>query len=151
MRCVVQRVSEAHVTVSGERVGAIEKGLCVLVGVSAADTSAVVRWCAEKVVGLRVFPDDSGRMNRDVRAAAGGILLVSQFTLYGSVNRGRRPSFDRAAESHVAEPIFEELVRTIRSTGIVVATGRFGADMQLSLVNDGPVTLIIERETTETV
>ena len=144
MRAVVQRVSRAAVSVGGEVVGAVERGLLVLVGVAPGDTEAEARWLADKVVGLRIFPDDEGKMNRDVAEAGGGVLVVSQFTLYGDCRKGRRPSFIGAAPPELAEPLYEAFVAAVRANGLPAATGRFGATMQVELVNDGPVTLLVD-------
>ena len=144
MRAVVQRVSRSAVSVGGEVVGAVERGLLVLLGVAPGDTEAEARWLADKVVGLRIFPDDEGKMNRDVAAAGGGVLVVSQFTLYGDCRKGRRPSFIGAAPPELAEPLYEAFVAAVRANGLPAATGRFGAMMQVELVNDGPVTLIVD-------
>jgi D-aminoacyl-tRNA deacylase len=144
MRAVVQRVSRAGVTVDGETVGVIGRGLLVLLGVAPADTEAEARWLADKVVGLRIFPDDEGKMNRDVSEAGGGVLVVSQFTLYGDARKGRRPSFIGAAPPEMAEPLYESFVAAVRAQGVPAATGRFGAMMQVELVNDGPVTLLVD-------
>ena len=144
MRAVVQRVRQARVLVEAEVVGEIAAGLLVLLGVTHADTEASARWLAEKIVGLRLFTDAEGKMNRDVTEAGGGVLVVSQFTLYGDCRKGRRPSFVEAAAPAVAVPLYEAFVHAIRALGVPAATGRFGADMQVELVNDGPVTLIVE-------
>ena len=135
MRAVVQRVSSASVVVAGETVGAIGTGLCVLVGVTHDDTEAVAVKLATKLVGLRIFEDDAGAMNRALADVDGGILVISQFTLYGDAAKGRRPSFLAAAPRPVAE---------LRSLGVEVATGRFGEDMAVQLVNDGPTTILLE-------
>src|SRR5579883_1615189 len=144
MRAVVQRVSRAGVTVDGEVVGSVGRGLLVLLGVAPSDTEAGARWLADKVVGLRIFPDDEGKMNRDVSEAGGGVLVVSQFTLYGDFRKGRRPSFVGAAAPEVAEPLYEAFVAAVRARGVPAAAGRFGAMMQVELVNDGPVTLLVD-------
>ena len=144
MRAVVQRVSSARVTVDDRRVGGIRAGLLVLVGIARDDGSDDVSYLADKVVGLRVFPDDDGRMNRSVRDVGGGILLVSQFTLYGDCRRGRRPSFDGAAAPREARPVYEELVRCFRDRGVSVETGVFQAHMRVDSVNDGPVTILLD-------
>jgi D-aminoacyl-tRNA deacylase len=146
MRAVLQRVRRARVLIFKEEVGAIEGGLLVLLGVAPADSVDRARWMADKVVGLRIFADDDGKMNRDVREAGGGILVVSQFTLFGDCKKGRRPSFVGAATPEVAIPLYEAFVAAIRAHGVRVETGRFGADMQVELVNDGPVTLILETQ-----
>ena len=145
MRIVLQRVANASVSVAGVRLGAIEKGLLVLVGFTHADTPQDTIWMAEKVMGLRVFPDDEGKMNRSVMEAGGQILVVSQFTLYGDAVRGRRPSFVDAARPDAAIPLYESFLTALRTGPVRVATGEFGADMQVELTNDGPVTLVIER------
>jgi D-aminoacyl-tRNA deacylase len=144
MRAVVQRVRSARVLVGDEVVGAIKQGLLVLLGVAPTDTPAEVQWLADKVVGLRIFADAEGKMNRGVAEIGGGVLVVSQFTLYGDCRKGRRPSFIGAAAPEIAEPLYEAFLNGIRSLGVPVAAGRFGAMMQVELVNDGPVTLIIE-------
>ena len=144
MRALVQRVAEARVRVGGEMVGEIGVGLCALVGVTHDDTDATARKLAEKVWHLRVFPDDEGQMNRSVGDVGGAVLVVSQFTLYGDTSRGRRPSWIAAARPEQAEPLVETVVAHLRSLGADVATGRFRADMQVELVNDGPVTLLLE-------
>ncbi len=144
MRGLVQRVGEARVTVRDEVVGEIGPGLCVLVGVHRDDTEAQARKLADKVWGLRVMADDEGVMNRSVADTTGEVLVVSQFTLYGSTERGRRPSWLEAAPPEQAEPLVDLVVSTLRDLGAVVATGRFRTDMQVHLVNDGPVTLLLE-------
>ncbi|MDH3249559.1 MAG: D-aminoacyl-tRNA deacylase, partial [Acidimicrobiia bacterium] len=141
MRAVVQRVSGASVTVDGEVVGAIERGLLVLVGVTHSDSTRDAHAVADKVAGLRIFPDEAGLMNRSVTDTGGACLVVSQFTLYGATKKGRRPSFTAAADPMVAEPLVDELVRRLREHDVPVATGVFGAMMDVSLVNAGPVTL----------
>ena len=144
MRGLVQRVSEAAVTVRDDVVGEIGPGLCVLVGVHRDDTEAQARKLADKVWGLRVMADDEGVMNRSVADTTGEVLVVSQFTLYGSTERGRRPSWLDAAPPEQAEPLVDLVVSTLRDLGAMVATGRFRTDMQVELVNDGPVTLLLE-------
>ena len=144
MRAVLQRVRRARVLVEGDAVGAIEGGLLVLLGVAPTDSADQVRWMADKVVGLRIFADEDGKMNRDVREAGGAVLVVSQFTLLGDCKKGRRPSFLGAAGPEVAVPLYEAFVAAVRAHGVRVETGRFGADMQVELVNDGPVTLILD-------
>jgi len=144
MRLVVQRVSRARVTIDGEAVDEIGRGLLVLLGVTHGDTPEQAEWLADKVVGLRVFEDDAGKMNRDVIEAGGGVLVVSQFTLYGDCRKGRRPSFVEAAPPAVAVPLYEAFVDAVRARGVPTATGRFGAMMAVELVNDGPVTLILD-------
>ena len=145
MRAVVQRVSRASVTVNGRVTGSIGRGLLVLVGFAPADVVAQVEWMADKVAGLRVFADGEGKMNRDLPAVGGAVLVVSQFTLYGDASKGRRPSFIDAAPPAVAIPLYEAFIAALRARGIPVETGEFGAMMDVELVNDGPVTLILER------
>lgn len=144
MRALVQRVSRASVTVDGDVVGAIGVGTCALIGVTNADTETEARALAAKVWHLRMFADDEGRMNRPVADVGGEVLVVSQFTLYGSTARGRRPSWVDAAPPEQAEPLIEVLIDELRTLGATVATGRFRADMAVELVNDGPVTLLLE-------
>jgi D-tyrosyl-tRNA(Tyr) deacylase len=144
MRAVVQRVRRASVTIDGAVAGEIGVGLLVLLGVTHTDTEEQGRWLAEKIVGLRIFSDAEGKMNRDVTEAGGAVLVVSQFTLYGDCRKGRRPSFIDAAPPPIAIPLYEAFINAIRALGVPVATGRFGADMQVELVNDGPVTLMID-------
>jgi D-tyrosyl-tRNA(Tyr) deacylase len=144
MRAVVQRVSRARVTVAAEVVGEIGRGLLVLLGVTHDDTPERARWLADKVVGLRIFADAEDKMNLGVADVNGGVLVVSQFTLYGDCSKGRRPSFIGAANPDVAVPLYEEFINAVKAQGVPVATGRFGAMMDVELVNDGPVTLIID-------
>lgn len=144
MRAVVQRVADACVKVDGEIVGAVGSGLVVLVGVAPTDTVADATALADKLAGLRIFRDDAGKMNLSVIDVAGGVLVISQFTLYGDSRRGRRPSFVGAAEPDVAEPLVDATVAALEARGVPVATGRFGADMSVELTNDGPVTLVLE-------
>ena len=145
MRVVLQRVSRASVTIDGRTAGAVERGFCLLVGFTHADTEATVDWMAEKVAGLRLFADAEGKMNLGLEEAGGAILVVSQFTLYGDVAKGRRPSFVDAARPEQAIPLYERLVAALRGRGFEVATGEFGAHMMVEIHNDGPVTLILER------
>lgn len=145
MRVVLQRVSRARVLVEGRVTGEIGRGLLLLAGFTDADDAAALAWMAEKVAGLRVFADDEGKMNRSVEEIGGGLLVVSQFTLYGDARKGRRPSFVDAARPEVAIPLYERFIALLRARGLSVATGEFGAMMQVELVNDGPVTLILER------
>jgi D-tyrosyl-tRNA(Tyr) deacylase len=146
VRVVLQRVSSACVEVEGEVVGTIGRGHLLLVGFTRGDDEEQVLWMADKVVGLRVFPDDDGLMNLALSDVSGDVLVVSQFTLYGDVRKGRRPSFVSAAAPEVAIPLYEGFVSALRErVAGSVATGRFGADMKVSLVNDGPVTLLLER------
>ena len=146
MRCVVQRVTEASVTVNGETVGAVGPGLMVLIGVSTEDTDADLKYMTEKVPNLRIFDDENGVMNRSVLDAGGSILAVSQFTLYGDARGGRRPSYIRAAKPDEANAMYERLVAAWRAKGIHVETGRFRTEMKVSLVNDGPVTILLDSE-----
>ena len=145
MRIVLQRVSRAKVTVDRRVTGEIGRGLLLLAGFTQGDTDEALAWMAKKVVQLRIFPDDEGKMNRSVDEADGGILVVSQFTLYGDARKGNRPSFIDAARPEIAIPLYERFVELLRATGRPVATGEFGAMMDVDLVNDGPVTLILER------
>jgi D-tyrosyl-tRNA(Tyr) deacylase len=144
MRAVVQRVARAGVTVGAETTGSIGRGLLVLLGVAPTDKAAEAQWLAEKIVSMRVFNDDDGKMNCGVAEVGGAVLVVSQFTLYGDCRKGRRPSFVGAAAPELAEPLYEAFVNAVRAQGVPTATGRFGAMMQVELVNDGPVTLLIE-------
>ncbi|QNK60063.1 D-aminoacyl-tRNA deacylase [Paenibacillus sp. PAMC21692] len=144
MRVVVQRSKEASVSVEGEIVGAIRHGLVLLVGLTHEDGKEEVRWMADKVAGLRIFEDEGGKMNHSVLDVGGDILSVSQFTLYGDCRKGRRPNFMAAARPEQAEELYDYFNGLMRETGLKVETGRFGAMMDVSLVNDGPVTLILE-------
>ena len=144
MRIVLQRVSQAKVVVQGDVVGEIGKGLVLLVGIGPQDGQDQVKTLAEKCAVLRIFDDDQGKMNRSLIDISGGILAVSQFTLYGNTNKGRRPSFTEAATPDIAEPLFNHFVQTIREMGITIATGVFGARMEVSIINDGPVTFVME-------
>lgn len=145
MRAVIQRVTRAKVTVAGQVTGEIGRGLLALLGVSRTDTDDHVRWMADKVAGLRIFEDADGKMNIDLAAVGGAALVVSQFTLYGNCEKGRRPSFIDAAPPEVAEPVYLKFVDALKALGVPVATGVFRAEMAVELVNDGPVTLIVER------
>ncbi len=144
MRTLIQRVSRAQVSVDGETIGAIERGLLVLLGITHADEPEQARWLAEKVASLRIFADDEGKMNRDLAEAGGAMLIVSQFTLYGDARKGRRPSFVDAAGPDKAIPLYEAFINAVKALGIPTATGRFGAMMQVELINDGPVTLMVD-------
>src|SRR5437870_5400971 len=146
MRAVVQRVSRASVVIAGETVGAIGAGLVVLLGITHDDTPERAQWLAEKVAGLRIFNDADGKMNRDLVEVGGAMLIVSQFTLYGDCQKGKRPSFIDAAPPPIAIPLYEDFINGVKALGVPVASGRFGADMKVELVNDGPVTLIVDRE-----
>lgn len=143
MRCVVQRVNSASVTVDGEIIGKIGKGFLVLLGICDDDTEADVKWMADKIIGLRVFSDENDKMNLSLEDVSGEILAVSQFTLYGDCKKGRRPNFTKAGNPQFAEKMYEEFVAYLKSK-ISVKTGKFGADMKVLLENDGPVTLIID-------
>jgi D-aminoacyl-tRNA deacylase len=144
MRAVVQRVSRARVTVREEVTGKIDRGLLVLIGIGAADTEADADYLADKISGLRIFEDEHGRMNLSLSEIAGSVLAVSQFTLYGDVRRGKRPSFDAAAPPEKAGMLYEYFVARIRAAGLRCETGRFQEMMQVELVNDGPVTILLD-------
>jgi D-tyrosyl-tRNA(Tyr) deacylase len=144
MRAVLQRVTQARVVVADETIGAIQRGLLVLLGVARSDTAADVAWLADKVAALRIFNDAQGKMNLSVADVQGAALVVSQFTLYGDCRKGRRPSFIDAAPPEIAIPLYEAFIQALQAQGLPVATGRFGAMMQVELVNDGPVTLILD-------
>lgn len=146
MRAVIQRVSQASVSVDGAVVGRIGTGLLVLLGVARGDDEAAAEYLAEKTAGLRIFEDDTGKMNRSVAEAGGSVLVVSQFTLYGDVRKGKRPSFDRAAPPEPANRLYEHFVAQLRAAGIQCETGRFQAMMDVELVNDGPVTILLDSE-----
>jgi D-tyrosyl-tRNA(Tyr) deacylase len=145
VRAVVQRVSRASVTVDGQVVGRIGRGLMILLGVKTDDTEAEAGWLAHKIAGLRIFADDVGKSNLSVQDVAGSALVVSQFTLYGDARKGRRPSFTDAAPPEVADPLVNRFVEFLRAEGLAVETGVFGAVMQVEIHNDGPVTLILEK------
>lgn len=148
MRAVVQRVSRAAVHVNGAVVGAIERGLLALLGVAPDDGAGDVEYVAGKLRDLRIFPDQAGRMNRSVVEIGGGVLLVSQFTLFGDVRRGRRPSFTGAAPPAHAQALYEDVARALAARGLQVATGIFQEEMQVELVNDGPVTILLDSRKT---
>jgi D-tyrosyl-tRNA(Tyr) deacylase len=143
MKAVVQRVTHSTVQVESQQIGAIEKGLLVLLGVGHEDTEKQVRWLTEKIANLRIFEDQNGKMNRSVLDVGGSMLIVSQFTLLGDCRKGRRPSFVAAAPPAKAEALYTQFVTQVKQMNIDVATGKFGAMMQVSLINDGPVTLIL--------
>ncbi len=145
MRVVLQRVSRAEVRIDGEVVGAVGPGFCLLVGFTHGDAHDAVRWMAEKVAGLRLFADSDGKMNLSLADVGGGVLVVSQFTLYGNAEKGRRPSFIDAARPEEAIPLYEQFLADLRGLGLEVSSGQFGAMMDVELVNDGPVTLLLER------
>ncbi|MFD0588258.1 D-aminoacyl-tRNA deacylase [Paenibacillus sp. GCM10027627] len=144
MKVVVQRSKAAKVTVDGATTGQIDSGLVLLVGIAHEDTMAEVRWMADKVAGLRIFEDEAGKMNHSVTDVGGAILSVSQFTLYGDCRKGRRPNFMAAARPEQAEQLYNAFNEVLRGVGLKVETGKFGAMMEVQLVNDGPVTLILE-------
>jgi len=147
MRAVIQRVTEASCTVDGEITGAIQQGLLVLLGIGETDTNADIGWLAQKIVNMRIFSDDEGKMNRSLIDIHGSVLLISQFTLFASTKKGNRPGFTRAARPDTAIPLYEEMKAEIsRLTGTPTATGIFGADMKISLINDGPVTVMMDTQ-----
>ena len=145
MRALVQRVRRAHVTVGGETIGEIGRGFAVLVGVTHDDGEEEARWLANKIAGLRLFEDAAGKMNASLSDVGGALLVVSQFTLYGDAHKGRRPSFVKAARPEQAAPLIDLFVGHLQQRGFEVATGRFGARMQVYIQNDGPVTLMLEK------
>jgi D-aminoacyl-tRNA deacylase len=144
MRVVLQRVKEARVEVASATVGAISSGLLILIGVTFTDTQQDAEYLADKVINLRIFPDEEGRMNRSILEVGGSLLVVSQFTLYGDCRKGRRPSFDRAAPPEQARRLYEYFIERLTSRNIIVQTGVFQAEMQVHLVNDGPVTFVLD-------
>ena len=145
MRAVVQRVSSASVTVAGARIGAIDRGLLVLLGAGAGDGANDLAYIVDKVTNLRIFPDDAGKMNRSVLDVGGGVLVVSQFTLYGDARAGRRPAFTGALEPVAARALYDQALARLAAAGVAhVAAGVFGADMAVELVNDGPVTILLD-------
>jgi D-tyrosyl-tRNA(Tyr) deacylase len=144
MRAVIQRVSRASVTIDGEIVGKTGRGLLILLGITHTDTPADARWLAEKTIGLRIFNDAECKMNLGLTDVGGSALVVSQFTLYGDAQKGRRPSFIAAARPELAIPLYEAFINGIKALGVPVETGRFGAMMDVELVNEGPVTLILD-------
>ncbi|HHY38245.1 MAG TPA: D-tyrosyl-tRNA(Tyr) deacylase [Clostridia bacterium] len=148
MKAVVQRVARASVTVNGERVAAISKGFVVLLGIKKGDDVADARYMASKIAGLRIFEDDQGKMNLSIKDVKGSVLLVSQFTLYGDCRRGRRPSFTMAADGCEAKPLYEEFGRELDRQGVPVEYGRFGASMVVEIINEGPVTIILDSDET---
>ena len=144
MRAVIQRVARAQVTVAGELVGSIGRGLLVLLGVATADTAQDAEFIAQKIAKLRLFEDPQGKMNLGLAEVGGAVLVVSQFTLLADCRKGLRPSFDQAARPEQAEPLYEQVVAALRANGLTVATGRFQTEMQVELVNDGPVTVLLD-------
>lgn len=150
MRVVIQRVSEASVNVEGRQTGAIDQGLLILLGIEEADTNEDIDWLCRKIVNLRIFNDEAEVMNRSVLEVNGGLLVVSQFTLHASTKKGNRPSYIRAARPNLAIPLYEKFVKILEiQAGRPVATGIFGADMQVHLLNDGPVTIVIDSKAKE--
>ena len=150
MRVVIQRVSEASVTVDGQVVGAIQEGLMVLLGIHNEDTEEDIQWTANKLVQLRIFDDADGVMNLSIQEIGGSILLISQFTLYAATKKGNRPSYIAAAKPEIAVPIYEQMILQLsKELGKPIATGQFGADMKVSLLNNGPVTIIIDSKNKE--
>ena len=146
MRALIQRVLKASVTIDGVQTAAIGKGMLILIGVKNGDTTQEADFLAEKCAGLRIFEDAEGKMNLDLNDVGGEILVVSQFTLYGDARKGRRPSYIDAAQQPVSEPLYEYFVKQLRDKGFHVETGCFGADMKVELINDGPVTILAEKE-----
>jgi D-tyrosyl-tRNA(Tyr) deacylase len=149
MRVVIQRVTEAAVSINEEINGKIDKGLLVLVGIGQEDHTEDIQWLTQKISNLRIFSDDNGKMNLSILDIKGEILLVSQFTLYASTKKGNRPSFIQSASPTIAIPLYEHFIKSLEETGISVQTGQFGADMKVSLTNDGPVTIIIDSKNKE--
>ncbi len=148
MRAVIQRVARARVVIGERSVGSVGNGVLVLVGVSPSDGNDEVRWLADKVANLRIFSDDAGKMNRSLLDTGGEALVVSQFTLYGDARKGRRPSFVHAAAGANAQRLYEDVAGALSSMGVATATGEFGADMQVELINDGPVTILLDSDKT---
>ena len=148
MRCVVQRVAHASVTVAGERVSEIRGGFLVLIGAEEGDTEADARYCADKIAGLRVFEDENDKMNLSIKDVGGEVLLVSQFTLLADARHGRRPDFIKAARPEVAEPLCGRVREMLEAAGVCVGTGRFRTHMEVSLLNDGPVTILLDSRRT---
>ncbi len=146
MRVIVQRVAKAKVEIDGIITGKIDNGIMLLVGVAETDDEKILDWIVNKIINLRIFPDEMGVMNKSVCDIGGGILVISNFTLYADANKGFRPSYSKAARPEIAEPIFDKLVAKFRKTNIFIAEGKFGAMMDIGLVNTGPVTIFIEKE-----
>jgi len=147
MRMVIQRVKSSQVTVDGDIIGKIGRGLNLLVGIADTDTDAELDWMVRKCLDLRLFPaDDGGRFDQSIQEIKGELLVISQFTLYGDCRKGRRPSFDRAAVPNKAEALYNQFVEKLRTSGLKVETGKFGAMMQVSIENDGPVTILLEKD-----
>ena len=150
MKAVIQRVKEASVTIDGELTGSIQMGLLVLLGIETADTQEDLIWLSNKIVNMRIFDDAEGVMNLSVKEVSGNILLVSQFTLHASTKKGNRPSYIMAAKHAIASPLYESMIQQLsREMGIAIQTGKFGADMQVALINNGPVTIIVDSKNKE--
>lgn len=148
MRAVVQRVSRAGITIGGITTATIGRGLVILLGIRHGDSVTDLSWMADKIIHLRIFPDEDGKMNTSLADISGEMLIVSQFTLYGDCRKGRRPGFSTAAPPEIAEPLYNQFIEEVRQRGIRVATGTFQADMAVDLVNDGPVTLLLDSDKT---
>lgn len=146
MRAVVQRAKKASVTVDGKIIGTIKKGIVVLLGVQASDDQSAIQWMADKIINLRIFEDENNKMNLSLKDTGGEMLIVSQFTLYGDCRKGRRPGYSKAAPPAIAEKIYEKFVNEVRKNNIGVATGQFQAMMDVELINDGPVTLMLDSD-----
>ena len=146
MRAVIQRVSRASVSVDGEQLGVISTGLVALIGICAADGNKDVDWLAEKIINLRIFPDDTGKMNRSLADIGGEMLIVSQFTLYGDCRKGRRPGYSNAASPDKAEPLYQRFIEQVDQQNIKTASGKFQAMMEVTIINDGPVTLLVDSD-----
>lgn len=149
MRVVIQRVKEASVLINATITRNISHGYMILLGIENEDNQDDINWLVKKIVGLRIFSDLDGKMNEDIKTVGGGILLISQFTLHASTKKGNRPSYIKAARPEIAIPLYESMITALRQTGIPTETGTFGADMQVSLINDGPVTIIIDSKSKE--
>ncbi len=149
MRVVIQRVTQAAVSINEEISGKINNGLLILVGIGQDDHTEDIQWLTQKITNLRIFSDDDGKMNLSILDIKGEILLVSQFTLYASTKKGNRPSFIQSAPPTIAIPLYEQFIQSLKETGIAIQTGQFGADMKVSLTNDGPVTIIIDSKNKE--
>lgn len=149
MRVVIQRVSEARVVVDGEIIGEINKGYCILAGFEDADSIDDIQWICKKIVGLRIFNDENGKMNLSIKEVEGAVLLISQFTLHASTKKGNRPSFIKAAKPQLAEGLYQQTIKQLQFEGLKVETGRFAADMKVQLINDGPVTISIDSKAKE--
>ena len=146
MKCIVQRVLEASVTIDGVLYSKIDKGILVLAGYTDTDDDKTINYVCDKLVNLRIFEDENGKLNKSLLEVGGAIMLVSNFTVYGDTSHGRRPSFVRSARGDISEPMYNKSIEIIRNSGVHCETGVFGADMKVALVNDGPVTVVVERE-----